>query len=192
MPLPPCIAPGCCLESLHPSVLYPCVCLSAETSKTAVLGAKAAHSLEPGSFGAIHPPLPPPSFPAHHSRLASCSSLLPEIPHPRPVLHRGCGESPGCVQSINCYCCNNRSVSREMPERAAKIERPVCQPGRRLRSQESNCSTQKQPVSDFPSTARKNPQCLFNDNKIKKKQPYSLPMLTRNAESRGRCKIRCS
>lgn len=39
--------------------LYPCVCLSAETSKTAVLGAKAAHSLEPGSFGAIHPPLPP-------------------------------------------------------------------------------------------------------------------------------------
>lgn len=185
MPLPPCIAPGCYLESLRPSVLYPCACLSAGTSKAAVQGAKAAHSLEPGSFGAIH--LPPPQ-----PRVASCSSLLPEAPHHRPVPHRGCGESPGCVQSINCYCCSNRSVSREMPERAEKIERPVCQLGGRLRSQESNCSTQKQPVSDFPSTARKNPQCLFDDNKIKKKQPYSLPMLTRNAESRGRCKIRCS
>lgn len=50
--------------------LYPCVCLSAETSKTAVLGAKAAHSLEPGSFGAIHPPLPPPFLP--HPSFKTC------------------------------------------------------------------------------------------------------------------------
>lgn len=118
-----------------------------------------------GALGQFILPSAPPSFPTH---------LLSDVPHHRPVLHRGCGESPGCVQSINCYCCNNRSVSREMPERAEKIERPVCQPGRRLRSQESNCSTQKQPVSDFPSTARKNPQCLFDDNKIKKKATLFL------------------
>lgn len=68
-----------------------------------------------GGFGAV-----PPSTP--HLPLS--------LPGPRMAV-LCCSRSPGCVQSINCYCCNNCSVSQEMPERAEKIERSVRQRGRR-------------------------------------------------------------
>ena len=174
----------CCVASGCPDVVgSPCirlsVCLSAETGSTlgrgsnprshphpvqkaAVQGAKAEQPppLEPGGFGGQ---FPPPSSSSSFFLLSSCWETW------SPVLRGDCAAIPGCVQSINCYWCNNCSVSREMPERAEKIERPVRQLGRRLRCQESNCSAQKRPVSGFPSTARKNPQCLFDDNKKKLK-----------------------
>lgn len=93
-------------------------------------------------FGTRIKPLGPPTRakpeqPLHQEDLGTvpcssiCSFLFSSWKPQSPALHGGCSMIPGCLQCINFYCCNNCSVSREMPERAEKIERPVRQPGRR-------------------------------------------------------------
>lgn len=106
MPPPTCRAPCCALcPCAH---LSGCLLRLTALCKQLILGRW-------GGFGAV-----PPSTP--HLPLS--------LPGPRMAV-LCCSRSPGCVQSINCYCCNNCSVSQEMPERAEKIERSVRQRGRR-------------------------------------------------------------
>lgn len=78
------------------------VCLSAEAGSTL----RAAHPQELGGLWGSAP-------------------INPHLPvAPGAVLC--CGRSPGCVQSINCYCCNNCSVSQEMPRKSPENSK-VCQ-----------------------------------------------------------------